>query len=269
MKYYIRPRAENDPKKWQGPFDAAKLKELADRRLFSKELHEYSEDRLNWISARQIWPELFPKAARALSNSQAMAAASAPSDSGTIPLAKSSVEPVPGPSSKAAASAPSTVSTGASHTTTTTTPTVDWYCSTDGAQQGPFTFSQLQTFAADGRLQTTDLVWQPQFGEQWVEARTVPELFQFDQDSGSKSGRSRGQTPPLAILSFVFALLGITCLTGIGSIAAIIFGHVALSQFGKSGVSQNGKWMAVTGLILGYVTVALSILGTIIYLAMT
>ena len=57
-------------------------------------------------------------------------------------------------------------------------------------------------------------------------------------------------TNGLAIASLV---LGIVWLYWIGSILAVIFGHIALSQIKKSGGLQGGRGMAIAGLVLGYI----------------
>jgi hypothetical protein len=56
----------------------------------------------------------------------------------------------------------------------------------------------------------------------------------------------------LAIASMV---LGILWLYWVGSVLAVIFGHVALSQINKSGGTQQGRGMAIAGLVLGWVGV--------------
>lgn len=55
----------------------------------------------------------------------------------------------------------------------------------------------------------------------------------------------------LAIASMV---LGIVWLYWIGSVLAVIFGHVALTQLKSS--QQSGKGMAIAGLVLGYLGIA-------------
>ena len=55
-----------------------------------------------------------------------------------------------------------------------------------------------------------------------------------------------------------------TALTSIGAVAAIITGHVALTQIKKSG--QSGRGLALAGTIVGYVTIALWILTSIGFL---
>jgi hypothetical protein len=49
--------------------------------------------------------------------------------------------------------------------------------------------------------------------------------------------------------------LGILWLYWVGSILAVIFGHIALSQIHHS--RQGGRGLAIAGLVLGYVGLAL------------
>jgi hypothetical protein len=60
-------------------------------------------------------------------------------------------------------------------------------------------------------------------------------------------------TNGLAIASLV---LGIVWVWWLGSILAVIFGHVALSQIGRSKGAQGGRGLAIAGLVLGWVGVA-------------
>ena len=57
-----------------------------------------------------------------------------------------------------------------------------------------------------------------------------------------------------------------TALTGFGVVAAIITGHISLAQIKKTG--QNGRALALSGVILGYVSIALWILGSVFWAAM-
>lgn len=60
-------------------------------------------------------------------------------------------------------------------------------------------------------------------------------------------------TNGLAIASMV---LGILWLFWIGSILAIVFGHVSLGQIKRSNGTQGGRGMAIAGLVLGYLSTA-------------
>jgi hypothetical protein len=55
-------------------------------------------------------------------------------------------------------------------------------------------------------------------------------------------------------LSIAALALGITWLGWIGSVLAVVFGHVALAQIRDNG--QGGRGMAIAGLVLGYVGLA-------------
>ncbi len=59
-------------------------------------------------------------------------------------------------------------------------------------------------------------------------------------------------TNGFAVASLV---LGILWLYFVGSILAVIFGHIAISQVGRDG--GHGKGLAIAGLVLGYIGVAI------------
>lgn len=54
------------------------------------------------------------------------------------------------------------------------------------------------------------------------------------------------QTNTLALLSFIFSLLG--------GLLGIVFGHIALSQIRRTG--EGGRGLAIAGLVLGYAWLA-------------
>jgi hypothetical protein len=54
-----------------------------------------------------------------------------------------------------------------------------------------------------------------------------------------------------------------TALTSIGAVAAVITGHVALTQIKKSG--ESGRGLALAGTIVGYVTIGFWVLATIAF----
>lgn len=62
------------------------------------------------------------------------------------------------------------------------------------------------------------------------------------------------RTNGLAIASLVCGILGLC--TGIVSIVAVIFGHISLGQIKRSGNMEQGRGMAIAGLILGYIGIA-------------
>jgi len=60
------------------------------------------------------------------------------------------------------------------------------------------------------------------------------------------------KTNVLAIVSLVTSLLGIFTF-GLGGLAGVICGHISLSQIKRS--SEQGRGMAIAGLVIGYVFV--------------
>jgi len=66
-----------------------------------------------------------------------------------------------------------------------------------------------------------------------------------------------GKTNGLAVASMV---LGILWIYWLGSILAIVFGHISLSQIKKSNGIQTGRGMAIAGLVLGYLGVVTMVL---------
>lgn len=69
-----------------------------------------------------------------------------------------------------------------------------------------------------------------------------------------------GRTSGLAIASMV---LGIVWIYWVGSILAIVFGHIAISQMRKD-ETLRGRGMAIAGLVLGYVGLGILVLAIIV-----
>lgn len=67
------------------------------------------------------------------------------------------------------------------------------------------------------------------------------------------------RTSSMAIISLVGGITGWTVLPFLGSLAAIIFGHLAKSEIKKSGGMLTGNGMATAGLVLGYIALALGL----------
>lgn len=144
-----------------------------------------------------------------------------------------------------------------------------WFYAKDGQQIGPVEYSEIQRLQTEGQLTGDSLVWE-QGSPNWVKLSTV-------QNPGASSAPSlaagspvspiqEAKTNVLSIVSLVLGIIGIPCCGLIIGAAAAICGHIALGQIKTTG--ENGKGLATAGLILGYIGVALSILGLIFYMIM-
>jgi len=70
-------------------------------------------------------------------------------------------------------------------------------------------------------------------------------------------------TSGLAIASLVLGIGGLTVLPLLGSIAAIILGYMARSDIRKRPGEVSGDGMALAGIIMGWISVGLAVLGII------
>jgi hypothetical protein len=71
------------------------------------------------------------------------------------------------------------------------------------------------------------------------------------------------QTNNLAIVSLVSGILGWTLLPWVGSLVAIITGHMARAEIRRNADTQEGDGLAIAGLIMGWGMVALSVLAIV------
>ena len=72
------------------------------------------------------------------------------------------------------------------------------------------------------------------------------------------------QTSPLAITSLVAGILGWTLLPFLGTVVAIVTGHMARKQIRNGNGRLDGDGLAIAGLILGWAAVALWVIGLLV-----
>lgn len=72
------------------------------------------------------------------------------------------------------------------------------------------------------------------------------------------------QTSTLALVSLIFGILGWFLLPFIGSIVAIFTGHMARGEIRRQPDRLEGDGLALAGLILGWLSVALWIVGVLV-----
>ena len=104
----------------------------------------------------------------------------------------------------------------------------------------------------------------PAYGQRApADGQPAPAYGQPAPGYGQPYGQPAKKTNVLAIVSLIASIAGFVIAWGIGSIVGIICGHISLSQIKKTG--EEGRGLAVAGLIVGYIGLALAILGFIIF----
>lgn len=68
--------------------------------------------------------------------------------------------------------------------------------------------------------------------------------------------KERSARPPVSLLAFGSLICGIIWAVGVGSLCAVVLGHLALRRLRRTG--QAGRAMAVIGLVLGYVGIVVT-----------
>jgi hypothetical protein len=71
-------------------------------------------------------------------------------------------------------------------------------------------------------------------------------------------------TNALAIVSLISGILGWTVVPWLGSIVAVVTGHMARTELRRNPQTQEGDGFAIAGLILGWSMLGLSILGIVL-----
>jgi hypothetical protein len=143
---------------------------------------------------------------------------------------------------------------------------MDWYYAVDHEQQGPVSDEVFAELVADGVIGPETLVWCESMAD-WrpyasigggVTSAIPPHTPPLEPGDYRNSEQ---KTEPLAIVSFVLAILSVCC--GFLVLPAIVTGHIALSKIAKSNGDSSGRPLAIAGLVIGYLVVVFWILGII------
>jgi Domain of unknown function (DUF4190)/GYF domain 2 len=141
----------------------------------------------------------------------------------------------------------------------------------DGRTYGPINIEVLTQWATQGRINPQTRV-QPEGATDWIAASECPELqgiFASLRSAAPAGGTSAGvpaegiasqQQKGMAITSMVLGIISLLCLGGpFTGIPAVICGHIAHSRSRRSPAEYGGGGMALAGLIMGYVSLAVTI----------
>jgi len=139
----------------------------------------------------------------------------------------------------------------------------------DQKEYGPVSADQVRQWIADGRVTGRTQVK----SEDSTEWKSLSEFHEFDTALAAKGAAPTppavpGSTPPavpsnrppssgLAVASLVMGVLSFIACSIFTGIPAIIAGHIAHNRSRKSPQEFGGRGMAVAGLVLGYLSLAL------------
>ena len=136
-----------------------------------------------------------------------------------------------------------------------------------GQQLGPLTEAELKAKLASGEIAPTDYVWWEGQAD-WKMLNQTPLAVSAGAPiaPAAPTAPAAGQPTPgvalptsqLAIWALVCGCVSLFCWLLV-SIPAVIIGHMALKDL-KKNPEQQGRGMALAGLILGYITLALGAL---------
>ena len=164
---------------------------------------------------------------------------------------------------------------------------MEWYYAKKNEQRGPVSGSTLRSMIISGEVAGTDLVWRNGM-QDWAPAAEIRD-FEPDQETEIESpavsqdpsqvpkmvGQPLDYTdpaqffpaPPVSVRAIVSLICGIVGVMGcvmvvpvLASIAAVVLGHLERSEKGLNpGQPRSGDGVALTGLILGYIGIVLTI----------
>jgi hypothetical protein len=254
--WYVRARG-----RVQGPLSWAQLRALRDRGQIAR-FDQVSRDRQSWSPADSL-EQLFPRAGAG----GAFVPAAPAKDRGPRRA------PDPEPVGFLILDDDDTSAAVRGRAGVASDEPVGWYYAQSGAPQGPVGFTELERLARDGRIGPETLYWRSGL-EQWTPGSDLTELNRLwlyeahpvaaatgatlpPRDRGLEPGRMAAAAPlyPLAIAS-----LALNLFCGIGNLAAIVAGALALRQIARSNGALAGKGLALVGVITGVVGLVFSVL---------
>ena len=117
--------------------------------------------------------------------------------------------------------------------------------------------------------------WDPQMTQlsppvEWAQGQPVAHPNTPSQYGGGYPQQPvyvvQNTTNGMAIASLI---LGILWLWWLGSILALIFGYIGKNQIDKSGGQQSGRGMAIAGIVLGWIGVAILVVIIVLVIAVS
>jgi hypothetical protein len=96
----------------------------------------------------------------------------------------------------------------------------------------------------------------------------LPPTINSPEENLAKTPTTPPKDSQYAIACLITGILGWTLVPLLGSIAAIITGHLARKEIKESGGALGGNSMATAGLIMGYIQLGFVVLSALIILSL-
>lgn len=163
----------------------------------------------------------------------------------------------------------------------------DWFYGKDNAQHGPVSDLEIRNLISTDQITPDTMIWREGMSD-WLPLKDVQDFqpaqtpIQHNTDTGTSSGNpyarprtqagitSQAATPTdgLSIASLVLGIISImSCYVwGLFAIPAVICGHMSLKKINTSPTPVAGKGMAIAGLVMGYIGIALQLLIIVIFI---
>jgi len=104
---------------------------------------------------------------------------------------------------------------------------------------------------------------QPPYAQQPYAQQPYGVQPQYSAGYTPQYGAPTAPNNSMAVVAMVAGICGFTVVPFIGSIVAVITGHMARKQIRQTG--EGGDGMAVAGLVMGWIVIVLTVLGTIAF----
>ncbi len=155
---------------------------------------------------------------------------------------------------------------------------MNYHLGIQGVQSGPFSEAVIREKLARGEIPADAMCW----AEGWSNWRPITSVFPVGMDAPTppplppasfrvahpaeaRVHHGPTETSGLAITSLLLGALGLILF--IPAIPAIICGHIACSKIKGSEGRVTGRGMAITGLVLGYLMIAMMPVGLLAAMA--
>ncbi len=242
--WYVRTRG-----RILGPLTWSQLRALRDRGQLAR-FDQLSRDRQDWISADRL-EALFPTAG----SSGAFVSGFEPSPSCPSPRREPAPDSDANPNIFMMLDPEEEPSQGVASAMPAADASNDWYYAEGGTPQGPVGLSVLARLASEGRIGPATLHWRSGL-DQWTPGADIRELSRLWPSARKSPAPSTPEKPvaptvPVAPLAMISLIANLLC--GIGNVASVIVGALALRQIARSGGELSGRRHAIAGMVLGVV----------------